>query len=271
MNKFDQLSGLAEYDESLGFLKKLRKKVKKVVKKAAMPVTAVIKKPISSIGKPVTNIHKKVFTGLVTSPLKKVGAPVSRKLIDVNKTVVKKLVVNPIQHTAKKASPIAANPLVQQVALGVAIGAGAGPLAVAGMQMAGKLASSNEAGKLAKKEQALVNKQIAEATKEVADAEYINAVNQMRSDGMTENQIASEWMQSQTYKDAAIPAVAQTLTPIYQAQYRAAGVQNYNEVGEAVAASDAIAVVDKVQSDFKVEKMIVPAAALLALVFLMKK
>lgn len=233
MNKFDQLSGLSDYDESLGFLKKIKKKAKKALKAAKKPVRAVVK------------AHKKAFN-----------------------TIVKK----PIQAGVKAASPLLANPVIKAAVIGGATAIGATPLAIAGVNAAANMAKSNEAGKAAKKATKRAGyAPLQSAINEVSDNEYVNAVQQMRNDGMTDAQIEREWIQSDTYKQAAVPAVADMLTPHYQAHYKAAGVQNFAEVGETVAARDAIHAVNEVQKSFSLEKMIIPAAIGVAALLILKK
>lgn len=237
MNKFDQLAGLADYDESLGFLKKIKKAAKKVVKTAVKPVKAVVK------------------------PVVKATKSVTKEVVRAHENVANKLIVKPIESGLKAASPLMANPMVKAAVVGTAIGVGAGPLVIAGLQTAGSLAEQREAAKAAN----------AQYAQEVADPEYIAAVQQMQADGMTPQQIQAEWMQSQAYRQAAVPAVAAQITPFYQQQYQAAGVQNYQEVGATVAARDAVRAVDEVQKKFSYEQFLIPGAVAVAALLILTR
>lgn len=241
MNKFDQLAGLSEVDEGLGFLKKLRKKAKSRLKKVAKIASAPVK-----------------FTAKTT---RKVG----RKSIALHKRVVKAAVVKPLKKTGSKLSPIMANPMVQNIAMAAATATGVGALGVPLIKAAGTLAQANESDKANK----AAEKAYKEAQAEYNDPEYQAMLSQMQTDGMTPQQIEREYLTSDLYRETAIPAVANAILPEYQMAARNAGVKNYEQVGAQLAAREAIDTVNTVQNKASGGNIAIPAAIAAAAAFLL--
>lgn len=268
MNKFDQLSGLSEYDENLGFLKKLKKAVKKNVKKVAKVAVKPVKVSTKVLA-PVTAISTIKHAAIIPSsigvkPLKSVA----KTAVNVNKTVAKAIVTDPLKKVGSKLSPIAARPEVKALAIGTATAVGAGPIIMGGITVGSMAAQLNEAKKATKKAQ-IIEKESAKAVQQFNDPEFVAAIDQMRSDGMTPEQIQNEFLTSETYRNAAIPAVADAITPQYQQDLRAAGVQNWEEAGQVLAAREAIDTVNDVQNKASGMGLIIPVG-LAALLMILK-
>lgn len=238
-NQFDQLNGW--YDEGdLGFLKKIAKSVTKSVEKVA-----------SKVVKPVVDTTKKVVTTTVNSTVKSAQSLAKGDIKGAVTNAAKAALAAPIvttQETAKAVSPILARPEMKIVAGVVSAIPAIGPLVGAGVGLANAAATTYEQKKEYEKElrkaQPYVD-QYAGIQNNVNQDEFNQFVAQMRARGMSDEQIKNEWLTSQTYREIAVPYIANTLAPSYAAALNESGVVNSAEVAKNYAAKDAVAIVDK--------------------------
>lgn len=258
MNKFDQLAGLKTEHEALdGFLSKMVGKVRKVTRKVRKATAKITPKPMRKL---VAKVEAE-------------GARADRNGI------------------TKKVAIIAA---------GVGLAFVGGPALMAGMKAAGGLAAKGAAlaktGIIAAAKSGVIStvvkkgleaksaKQGAQAAKTQADAELIASqnlaaaigqmpefkqiVDQLRSEGYSEQEILAHWVESKAYYQNAIAAASETIRPQIKQNLVANGVPEQYAEDESWVQAHKISTnsVEQVQQEITGKSgtnLLIPAALLL--------
>lgn len=256
-NAFDGVYGYNEQAE-LGFIN--FKKLGKFVKKSAKKVGKVAKKVVSA---PVKAIKK----------------------------VAKKADIDFIQAGKWTGEQIKENPAlaIGLAAGGAALTFGAGPMIAAGIKGAGGMLASGggmiagaakaslpAVGAIADRMMPIAKERFQQMGQQALNdgeavgqsPEYIEAVQQLQAQGYTDQQIAQQWMTSQSYYKQALPEVQRAVYPEIYQQYAAqmspqqAQMQAYRDSEHVAEAT--VRDVQNTAAGLSVEKLVLPAALVAA-------
>lgn len=286
-NPFDiALSGIDE--EGLGFLKKIKKAVKKVTKSATKAVKKAVKqttKAVTKAGKQVIDLHKDAAK-YILNPVKQFE-DAKRKLLpdSVEKKVDQVVASDAFKVAAVGAAAFFGGPAIMG-ALGSAgvtmptmasVGsfvAKTGGTILAQQYVGGKLAEKEmkAAEKLAAKAEAQAGAELeAELRSIVDDPAFVAMAKTMLEQGYSVDQIIETWMQSDAYKAAATVGANNALVQSYYDELMAAGANESDawEMAEQLAAQQAVDAAQYVQNQAKAKGNNVGGLLLLAAPFVL--
>lgn len=249
-NVFDQLSGIHDGPDGLGFLKKLKKGIKSAIKSVRKVTSKIAQKTLPSS---VRKIGRKIDK----SGLGKVAAGVALAFVGGPA----------IMAGLKGAGGIAASAAGKAGALikgGVAAAKTASGVVATVSQIKGGGGDADAAQAEALR-QAQISADLARAAG--SNSAFQQAVAELRSQGYTDEAILNHWIESRTYYEQAVEAATRAVYPQAVQQYQAAGYPN--DMAIAYGAQDALNIaeteVKQVQNKASGGGLLIPAGIILAL------
>lgn len=294
-NAFDGVYGYCEVDE-LGFIK--FKKLGKFVKKSAKKVGKVASKVVGAPLKAIKKVAKKADVDFVqaakwsTKEVKNVAKKVDLDVIQAGKWTGQKIKENPELAIALAAGGAAltfgAGPLIMagvkgaggMLASGGGMIAGAAKAALPTALSVGQQMMTGGGGAEMPQEYAYTEEDVTQHYQQVGQQalndgeqvgqrpQYQEAVERLKTQGYNDQQIAQQWMTSQAYYKQALPEVQRAVYPEVYQQYAAqmppqrAQMQAYRD--SEVIAEATVKDVQNTAAGVSVEKMVLPAALLMA-------
>lgn len=250
-NVFDQLSGIHDGPDGLGFLKKLKKGIKSAVKS-------------------IKKVRSKIAHKILPNSVIKLGKKVDKAgLTKIAAGVALAFVGGPaIMAGLKGAGGIAASAAGKAGALikgGVAAAKTASGVVATVSQIKGGAGGDADAAQAEALRQAQISAEVAKAAG--ANQAFQQAVAQLRSQGYSDEEILNHWIESRTYYEQAVEAATRAVYPQAVQQYQAAGYPN--DMAIAYGAQDALNIaeteVKQVQNQASGGGLLIPAGIILAL------